>query len=348
MLPLSWSEIHFSQPWAFAAVLLVILSPALGAMLHGWTSRREAKGDGEFVSAEMRPALLDQETGRASFSRTVGVLFWLTALLLSLALTRPQWGVIEETVQRNGLDIVIAIDLSSSMRAEDVKPSRIENARQELAFLVEELKGNRIGLVGFAGSAFLFCPLTTDTDAVEMFLDEMTIEAVPVPGTAVGDAIRTAMSTFKMGDEGGQGGSKVVLLLTDGEDHASKPLDAAREAAKEGVIIDTIGLGTADGGLIPDPQSGDVVRDESGNSVLSKLDGSVLKEVSELTGGSFMRLDASKDGLTSYLNILRKRETRSLGSTVDIRRHERFPYFLTLAAVAFLLALLLEEWDKRR
>jgi Ca-activated chloride channel family protein len=347
MLPLSWSEVHFAQPWAFAVVLLVILAPAVAAVLRHWLDRRTT-ADAEFVSPEMRESLLDHDPGQVTFVRTVSVLYWMCALFLSLGLTRPQWGVVEQTVHQRGLDVVIAIDLSSSMRAEDVAPSRIENARQELAFLVEELKGNRIGLVGFAGSAFLFCPLTMDTDAVELFLEEMTIEAVPVPGTAVGEAIRTGIKTFELSDQNGEGGSKVLLLLTDGEDHESQPIEAAREAKKAGVIIDTIGLGTVNGGLIPDPQTGDVVKDDSGNSVLSKLDGKVLQEVSEITGGSFMRLDESKDGLTSYLNTLRKRETRSLGQTVDVRRHERFPYFLIVAAAAFLLALILEEWDKRR
>ena len=347
MLPLSWSEVHFAQSWAFAMVALAVAAPAVSALLRGWVDRRRNK-DAEFVSPEMREGLLDHDVQQVSFARTVSGLYWLCALFLALALTRPQWGVIEETIHQRGLDIVIAIDLSSSMRAQDVKPSRIDNARQELSFLVEELKGNRIGLVGFAGSAFLFCPLTMDTDAVELFLDEMTIEAVPVPGTALGSAIRTALTSFKMGDDKEQGGSKVLLLLTDGEDHESQPIEAAKEAAKAGVIIDTIGLGTPEGGLIPDPQTGDVIKDESGNSVLSKLDGSVLEEISKTTGGTFMRMENSKNGLTSYLNTLRKRETRSLGETVDVRRHERFPYFVAVSALAFLLALCLEEWEKRR
>ena len=348
MLPLSWDEIHFQQPWAFGLVVLVLLAPALAAVWRELLSSRK-KIDAEFVSPEMRQALYDNDATRVTFTRSVSVMHWVCALFLALALTRPQWGVIEETVHQRGLDIVIAIDLSSSMRAEDVSPSRIENARQELAFLVEELKGNRIGIVGFAGSAFLFCPLTMDTNAVELFLDEMTIEAIPVPGTAVGDAIRVALTTFKMSDEGQEaGGSKVLLLLTDGEDHESDPLGAAKEAAKAGVIIDTIGLGTANGSLIPDPDTGDFVKDDSGNNVMSKLDGSVLQQISKDTGGTFMRLDESKDGLTSYLKTLQRRETRSLGEKTDVRRHERFPYFLIVAGLAFMLGLILEEWDKRR
>lgn len=345
MLPLSLDEIRFAAPWAFAVVALVSLSPLLAGAAKSWLRRSSAES--LFVSPEMREQLYEADTGRALFSGTVTFLFWLCALSLSIALTRPQWGVMEQTVERRGLDIIIAIDLSSSMRAEDVKPSRIDNAREELAFLVEELKGNRIGLVGFAGSAFLFCPLTLDTDAIELFLDEMTIEAVPVPGTSLGGAIRTALRTFEMGGPS-EGGSRILLLLTDGEDHESQPVEAAKEAASAGVIIDTVGLGTMDGSEIPDPISGDKVLDESGKVVISKLDGKILEEVSRVSGGSFMRLDASRDGLTSYLKILKGRQTRSLGESVDVRRHERYPLFAGLAAAAFLLALILQEWDKRR
>jgi Ca-activated chloride channel family protein len=346
VIPLSWSEVHFAQPWAFPVLLLVLLAPLFSLLLRGYFQGRSNQAD--FVSPKMREALLDQDLARVTFARTSSALYWLCALFLALALTRPQWGVIEQTIKQQGLDVLIAIDVSASMAAEDVTPSRMENARQELAFLVEELKGNRIGLMGFAGASFLFCPLTTDTDAVEMFLDEMTIEAVPIPGTSVGDAIRRAIGTFEISDSGGQGGSKVLLLLTDGEDHESQPVEAAKEAAKAGIVIDTIGLGTPAGSYVPDPKSGDLVRDENGNPVLSQLDGRVLKEVAEVTGGMFMRLHESRDGLTSYLNVLRKRETRALGESVDVRRQERFPYFLIVSALAFMLALILEEWDKRR
>ncbi len=344
MIPLSFDDIHFAQPWAFVFVLVTILSPLFQNLLKALS--KPSAQDVEFVSHEMRDVLYDEVHQVRDNSRSIDLLFWLCAVALSLALTRPQWGVIEQTVQQKGLDIVIAIDLSSSMRADDIKPSRIENARRELAFLVEELHGNRIGLVGFAGSAFLFCPLTLDTDAVELFLGEMKIEAVPVPGTALGDAIRTGLETFKLGGDV-QSGSKVLLLLTDGEDHQSSPIQAAKEAETEGVIIDTIGLGTAAGSLIPD-ETGGTIRDQQGNPVLSKLDGTVLKEISETTGGVFLRLDESDNGLSSYLKTLKNREKRNFGETTDVRRHERFPYFLVLAAICFLSGLLLAERDKRQ
>ena len=184
MIPLSWDEVYFAQKWAFWLVALVAVSPLVFRLLD--QIQKTQSGSRDFVSPTMHDKLLSDGTQKARFQPWANGLMWASALLVALALTRPQWGLLEQTVQQKGLDIVIAVDLSSSMRATDISPSRIENARRELAFLVEELKGNRIGLVGFAGSAFLFCPLTLDTDAVELFLDEMTIEAVPVPGTALG------------------------------------------------------------------------------------------------------------------------------------------------------------------
>lgn len=344
MIPLGLDEIHFGTPWAAGFVLLALLLPVFSLLLREWkqTHRPEA----EFVSPEMRKALLDDEIRSARYQKTASFCFWLCALLLSVALTRPQWGVLEETIHQRGLDVVIAVDLSQSMEASDLNPTRIENARRELAFLAEELQGNRIGLVGFAGSAFLFCPLTLDTDAVEMFLSEMTTRAIPVPGTALGDAIRLGLETFEMSGESGDG-SKVLLILTDGEDHQSRPLEAAEEAAQKGVVIDTVGIGTAEGAIVPS-QYGGVLKDQRGEPVVSKLAGDTLKQLSEKTGGHFMRLDGTGGGLGQYLKELQKRETRSFGDTREIRRHERFPYFLAAAALFFLLALVFQELDKRR
>ena len=343
MIPLSWSEVSFASQWAFFIVLIVALLPVLGTTLQQLRSRHS---DSEFVSPEMRVNLTNDSLKLGSFHQHTLFLLWLTAIFLSLALTRPQWGILEETVQQKGLDIVIAVDLSSSMNADDLLPSRIENARRELAFLIEELEGNRIGLVGFAGSAFLFCPLTLDTDAVEMFLEEMRIEAVPVPGTALGDAIKVAAETFKLSEESNQG-SKVLLLLTDGEDHESQPLEMAKKAAEAGITIDTVGIGTSDGALVPD-QYGGLVRDKAGEPVLSKLDGTVLRGLAEETGGMFLRLDGSSGGLESYLKELLKRETRSFGESRELKLQERFGIFLALAALCFFLSLVFEEVGKRR
>jgi Ca-activated chloride channel homolog len=344
MMPLSWDEVYFAEPRAFVLVVLVVLLPLLFSVLHRATHRHP---DGEFVSPHMHDWLLQDGINKARLQPWATLLMWLCALCMAIAITRPQWGLLEQTVPQEGLDIVIAIDLSSSMRATDLQPSRIENARRELAFLVEELNGNRIGLVGFAGSAFLFCPLTLDTDAVEMFLNEMTIEAVPVPGTSLGEAVRVAMETFKLSEDD-KGGTKVILLLTDGEDHESRPLELAKQAKEAGIIIDTIGIGTPEGAVVPDAYGGVVTDGNTGEPVTSKLDGATLKEMSQITGGMFLRIDSDNDGLNSYLSRLKQRQKRSFGSKTEVLRQERFPLFLGLAAILFLLALIVEEVDKRR
>lgn len=344
MIPLSWDEIVFAQPWAFVLVLLVLFLPVLLPLFDRFSHRGQPSG--RFLSDAMHDRLLDDGEEKTRLQPWANLAAWMCALCVALALTRPQWGMTEETIQQRGLDIVIAIDLSSSMRATDIAPSRIENARRELAFLVEELKGNRIGLVGFAGSAFLFCPLTLDTDAVDLFLSEMNIEAVPVPGTALGDAVRVASDTLESGDSKSEG-SKIILLLTDGEDHESHPIEQAKKAAEKGIIIDTIGIGTPDGAIVPDPNGG-IVRDDRGQPVVSKLDGSTLKQMAELTHGMFLRFDSSTSGLDTYLSRLKARETRNFGSKTEVQRQERFEIFLALAAILFLVALTLEEVDKRR
>ena len=151
MIPLSWDEIYFANSWASWLVGVVALLPVIFLLWDNSVDRRH--GEGEFVSKEMHDRLLSDGTSRSRKQPWANTLLWFAALFLALALTRPQWGVMEQTVQQEGLDIVIAVDLSNSMAARDLSPSRIENARRELAFLVEELAGNRIGLVGFAGSA---------------------------------------------------------------------------------------------------------------------------------------------------------------------------------------------------
>ena len=344
MIPLNWDEVYFAHSWAFSLVALVSLFPLLNSL---WERRNRAASSSEsFVSHNMQKILLDDGVARQRLQKESTVLLWLSALALAIALTRPQWGLLEQVVDQNGLDIVIAIDLSSSMRAADLAPSRIENARQELAFLVNELKGNRIGLVGFAGSAFLFCPLTLDTAATELFLDEMTIEAVPVPGTALGDAINVSLETFNL-EKDNTSGTKVILLLTDGEDHESRPLEMAKKAAEAGVIIDIVGIGTPEGAEIPSPVGG-FVKDTTGRVVRSKLDGTVLKEMAGLTKGMFLRLDSSSDSLDTYIKKLRRRQTRQFGKTTEVLREERFPFFVALSGLFFLLSLLFQEWDKRR
>ena len=164
-----------------------------------------------------------------------------------IALTQPQWGFHWEEIKRVGVDIIIAIDVSESMLAQDVKPSRLERAKREVYDLIELLEGDRIGLIAFAGTSFVQCPLTLDYGACKMFLDYIDTDLIPVQGTELGDAIRTAIKAFSKRERK----SKALILITDGEDHQGNPLEAAKEAEKEGIKIFTIGVGQEGGAPIP-------------------------------------------------------------------------------------------------
>ncbi|WP_456440345.1 VWA domain-containing protein, partial [Caldithrix abyssi] len=171
------------------------------------------------------------------------VFFILSYAFFVIALADPQIGTRLEEVKREGVDIIVALDVSNSMLAEDIKPSRLEKARHELDNFIDLLQGDRIGLIAFAGMAHLVCPLTLDYGAAKLFLQMMDTDLIPVQGTALEDAIRTAMRSFNQKERK----HKVLILITDGEDHEGDPVKAAEEAAKEGIIIYTIGIGSPQG-----------------------------------------------------------------------------------------------------
>ncbi|GAG38011.1 unnamed protein product, partial [marine sediment metagenome] len=168
-----------------------------------------------------------------------------------MALMRPQIGTRLETVKREGQNIVIALDVSKSMLAEDMKPNRLLKAKHEIAGLIDRFEGDRVGLVAVAGKAFIQCPLTLDYGAVKIFLDIMDTETIPVPGTAIGEAIRISINAFDRKERK----NKVLIIITDGEDHGSEPLKWAKEAKKEGIIIYTVGIGSLEGVPIPENPS---------------------------------------------------------------------------------------------
>ena len=214
----------------------------------------------------------------------VGCLVLAVACLV-LALARPQWGFDWEEVKQRGLDIVVAIDTSKSMLAEDIAPNRLARAKLAALDLMQRAKSDRLGLVAFAGTAFLQCPLTIDDAAFRQSVEALDVNTIPQGGTAIAEAIETALTAYKEGDN-----YKVLVLFTDGEDHDSGALEAAEKAAKEGLRIFTIGIGTAEGELlrIKDAQGGsDYVRDEQGNVVKSHLNERLLQQIAGATEGGF-------------------------------------------------------------
>ena len=201
-----------------------------------------------------RSPLTEKLTRNLSRGRQVGkcVLLGLGTFFAILALTGPQFGTQLEMAQRKGVDVMLVLDVSRSMQAEDVKPSRLARAKYQIRGLLDLLRGDRVGLVVFAGQAFVQCPLTTDYGAVEMFLDVLDAGAIPVQGTAIGDAVRLATRSF----EESEGQHKAIVLFTDGEDHVGRPLAAAQAAAAQDIRLFAVGLGTPGGELIPTEEEG--------------------------------------------------------------------------------------------
>ena len=267
-------------------------------------------------------------------------LFILAYTLLIVALADPQIGQTVEEVKREGVDIIVALDVSLSMMAEDISPNRLEKAKYEVSKLIDILEGDRIGLVAFAGMAHVQCPLTLDYSAAKLFLRMMDVDLIPQPGTAIGDAIRESMKAFNQKERK----HKVLILITDGEDHESKPIEAAEEAAAEGIKIFTIGLGSPQGVPIPmydrygNPAG--FKKDRQGNVVTTKLDVTTLQTIAFNTGGEYYISTAGETELRKIYEKINEMEKKELTSKQFSQYEDRFQIFIILA----LLVLIIETF----
>jgi Ca-activated chloride channel family protein len=259
-----------------------------------------------------------------------------------LALARPRWGFQWQEVKRKGIDIIVAVDLSQSMMATDVDPSRLERAKREITDLLRMLRGDRIGLVAFAGSSFIQCPLTLDYNAFGIFLDALSPDLIPVPGTAIAQAIETSLSAF----DPKQRTSKAIILITDGEDHVGNPIAAAKKAKEEGVRIFTIGIGSSEGAPIPLPgPEGGFKKDRQGNLILTRLDEATLEKIALTTGGAYVHsVTGDMDLQSIYLKGIRKgMKQTELATSRQKKWRERFQWPLFLAVLFLTIEGFLRE-----
>jgi Ca-activated chloride channel family protein len=276
------------------------------------------------------------------------VLLLLAIFFLLFSLARPQLGTKLTLMKREGVDIVIAMDCSFSMLAEDFKPSRLEKAKQEVNGLISRLRGDRVGLVAFAGVAFIQCPLTLDYSAAQMFLDIMDADLIHQPGTAIGDAIGTSVKAFNQKERK----YKVLILLTDGEDHDSDPLEAAEEAAAEGIRIYTIGIGSVQGEPIPmRNKRGEITgykKDEEDNVVVSKLDETTLQRIALTTGGKYYHATSGEMELDKIYDEISKMEKKELEGKLMTQYEDRYQIFLFLSIVLLTAEFLISERRSRK
>ena len=288
-------------------------------------------------AALVRRLILSLDAGKRLFKRSL-VLF--AVFLMVLALGQPHFQKKEITVERKGVDIMILLDVSQSMLAKDIAPTRLDKAKLELETLVEKLGSDRIGIVAFAGDAFIQCPLTTDHNAVKLFIASVNPGLLPVPGTMIGRALQVGIRAFMDTEKE----FKAMILLTDGEDQGSDPLAQAKAAKEAGIRVFAIGIGTPEGGTLPaEFDRGALKKDTRGNIVLSKLDEKLLKKIALETGGVYYRASRGEIEIDDLTRRIRQMTQKGLKTDRSFEYEENFQLFVFLALLALLLEMLLSE-----
>ncbi len=271
------------------------------------------------------------------------IILMLAITSLIIAIAEPQTGSKLEKVQRKGIDLIIALDVSNSMLAQDIKPDRLERAKQDISRLVDRLEGDRIGIVVFAGKAYTQLPITGDYTATKLFLSTINTNSVPVQGTALGDAVAKATEAF-----GESKHNKAIIIITDGEDHQGGILEQVEAATKKGISIFTIGMGLAEGAPIPvfngNVQTG-YKKDKDGTVIISKLDEPILQQIATAGNGMYVRASNSSTGLNKIFDEINKIQKSEIDTKQFSDYEDRFQYFIALTL--FLLIFELFLFDRK-
>lgn len=328
--------INFAHAQYLLLIFLIPLFFVVQAVLLRLRRRRIRKFGDEQLVNQMMP----------SYSKSK---VWVRLSLYSIAffffvigLSRPQIGARLKEQEIKGAEIIIAMDVSNSMLAEDYSPNRLERAKLAVSRLVDKLRDDRIGLVIFAGTSFVQLPVTTDYVSAKMFLNSIDTGSIPIQGTALGDAIKTCIRSFSQQSDK----SRAIILITDGENHEDDPVSAAKEAADMGIKVFTIGVGSPEGK--PIPMNGELLKDKDGEIVVSRLDESVLQEVAKAGNGAYVRAGNSEFGFNPIIDDLRKLEDEKYNSVVFEEYDEQFMYFLAIALCFFVLEMLIGDRRSKR
>lgn len=285
-------------------------------------------GQSEFISKLM--------SDKSNFKKYFKFLIYLISFSsLVIAIANPQMGTKLEKVKREGIEIIIALDISQSMLSEDVKPSRLERARQSIYNLIDKLVNDKLGLICFAGNSYLHLPLTTDYSAAKLITSTVSTDLIQSQGTAIGSAIELAEKSFSEQDKI----SKALVIITDGENHEDDAISAAKNIAEKGIKVHCIGMGSLKGGPIPLYRNGNLtgfLKDESGNTVITKLDATALQQIASVGGGNFIRINNETDIMDIIKNLSGMEKTEF--ETKIYKEYESFfQYFLALALILILL-----------
>lgn len=305
---------------------------------HFWRKRLERLGEHRLVQGLM-PELSRGRKALRFWVWTIGL------IMLLLALANPQTGSRLEKVERKGIDIMIALDVSNSMLAEDIKPNRISRARQSISRMIDKLSNDRIGMVVFAGRAYTQLPITTDYSAAKLFLNTVTPDMIPSQGTAIGEAIRLASDAFDDSES-----SKAIIVITDGENHEDDAVEAARKAAEKGIIICTIGMGSPEGGPIPQYRGNVRVgfkKDNRGSTVVTRLDEVMLQKIAAQGNGRYVRASNTDAGLEKIFDTISELDKTTFDARIFSDYEDRYQIFLAIALALFLAEMLIAERKSR-
>ena len=337
---------HIEYLWLLVAVALL-------GVLWGYGEWRRRRRLEQWADHGMFGRLIPDRSGWRPVVKMSLTLLGL--VLLVVALANPQFGTRIEKGKRAGSDVAICLDLSNSMMAEDIQPNRLERSKRVVSNLLNSLAGDRVSLVAFAGSSFIQMPLTGDYGATKLFLDEMDCSMISEQGTAIGDAIDKAMQTLGYGDEDRvweKSKNRAIIVISDGENHEDDAVGAARNAAKEGVRVCTIGMGLPEGSPIPeyDPRNrrSDYKRDREGNVVMTHLNEQMLRDVASAGNGVYVRAGNVNSGLSDITNLIAGLDKEEFGETQFAAYESRYMYPLLAGLLCLLAEVLLFERRNRK
>ena len=328
--------INFAQTQYLFLLLLIPFFFLIQALVLRLRRRRIRKFGDEKLVAQLMPSYAKAKVWVRLTLFSLGFFFFV------IGLSRPQIGAKLKEHETKGAEIMIALDVSNSMLAEDYSPNRLERAKLAISRLVDKLRDDRIGLIVFAGNSFVQLPITTDYVSAKMFMNSISTESVPVQGTAIGEAINTAMRSFSSQSEK----SRAIIVITDGENHEDDPIAAAKQAADMGVRVFTIGVGSPEGK--PIPMDGELLKDKDGNIVVTRLDEKVLQEVAQAGNGLYVRAGNSEFGLNPIIEDIRRMEDEKYSSIVFEEYDEQFMYFLAIALFFFVIEMLVGDRRSKR
>jgi len=297
----------------------------------------------KFGDLEIISQLMPSASNARPIFKFILLMLALSAFILGAA--RPQFGSKLQTVKREGVEIIIALDVSNSMMAEDIKPNRLERAKRAIDRLISRLKNDKIGLIVFAGEAYTQLPITSDYSSAQLFLASVSPEIVPRQGTAIGAAINLATRSFSPNPES----SKAIIVITDGENHEDDAVGAAQLAAQQGIVVHTIGMGLPQGAPIPVVRGGqtDYRRDRDGNIVITRLDEVMLEKISAAGNGIYLRASTANVGLEDILDEINKMQKTEIETQMFSEYEDLFPYFFAAGLALLLLEFLIMERKNR-